>query len=175
MVKSQKRASTTRFANREVGVGKTEAYFLGGPRPEGQGRGRWWYGGSGTRCRIGGYHRTPENATVGSHWPRPGRDEGTSADRPSAVSDVVQHICDLRLFPLPSLARSRCAMPPVARHATSQFSPPLATVVAQRERTSHGLRRRPTDRRSAGWQTSPALLPAPRHRVRPDAHGTIRD
>jgi len=42
-------------------------------------------------------------------------------------------------------------MPPVARHATSQFSPPLAPVVAQSERTSHGLRHRPTDRRSAGY------------------------
>ena len=35
------------------------------------GRGRWWYGGGGTRCRIGGYHRPLRT----QQWGATGRDQ----------------------------------------------------------------------------------------------------
>ena len=114
---------------------RKRTFLEGGLRA--RGRGRWWYGGSGTRCRNGGYHRTPVNATVGSHWPRPGlatRGPVPTDPVPSPMSSSTSVIYAF-FHSLHSPVRGAPCHPSRDMPLLSSLSL-CATVVAQRERTS---------------------------------------
>ena len=140
-------------------------------------RGSSWYRGSGTRCRIGGYHRTPENATVGSHWPRPGlatRGPVPTDPVPSPMSSSTSVIYAF-FHSLHSPVRGAPCHP--SRDMPLLSSLPLSRQWSRRGGENLSWTSAPTDR-PLRWMADlsrPTPRPSTPSATAPDAHGTIRD